>query len=237
MRFAPGLVERRLVEVADPRDVHLALLPQNDRGLMVHAVDDDRGVPYRVLVLGVTLEDAVDDDERVLGGQIEAQLRGAPFLGGLLGELAPPLLPRAERKGHRPALLGAEDLALAGGGDLGGLGDSKVERPALLLEGSVGGRRDRVLREREPHQPRRAQLLGLGAEAVAAEPEARGGGRRGRLRWQGQGLDGGSAVETEEDAPGFGEGLGGEVVLLRRRGGGEERERKKDDAQKRVEVE
>ena len=49
-------------------------------------------------------------------------------------------------------------------------------------------------------------------------------------------MDGGSAVETEKDAPGFGEGLGGEVVLLRRRGGGR-RERKKDDAQKRVEVE
>ena len=73
-----------------------------------------------------------------------------------------------------------------------------------------------MLRERELHYSRRPELLGLGAEAMAAEPEAGGGGQGGCPRGEGQGLDGLSAVEAEEDALGYDERLGGEVVLLRR---------------------
>ena len=87
-----------------------------------------------------------------------------------------------------------------------------------------------MLREREPDEARGAQLLGLGAEAVGAEPEARRGGLRGCLLRKREGFDGSPAVEAVEDALGFKKSLGGEVVLLWRRrvGGKRERERERD---------
>ena len=230
MLVAPGLVEGRLVKVPDPRDVHLALLAQDDRGRVVDAVDHHRGVPDSVELRRVALQDAVDDDEAVPGGELEAELGGSAPFGGLLRELAPPLFSRAKGKGHGPALLGAQDLALGRRRDLRRLRDAVVEGPELLGEGSVGGGDDRVLSKGEPNESGRAQLLGLGAEAPRAQPEARRGGRRCglRLRREGEGLDGGSAVEAEEDALGLGEGLGGEVVWSEKVGeGGRRRERER----------
>ena len=58
-----------------------------------------------------------------------------------------------------------------------------------------------------------------------------------RLRREGEGLDGGSAVEAEEDALGLGEGLGGEVVLWSEKVGEGGRRRERERRMMRDEVE
>ena len=213
MRLAPGLVERRFIKISDARDVHLPLLAQHHGRRVVDTVDDHRGVPYGVRILRVSLQDAINDDQFVLGGEIEAQLGRNPLLGGFFCELAPFLFAGAERKRHRPALLGTKNLAAARGRDLGRAGHARVEGLELLGEGRVGRGGDGVLREREPDQPGSAELLGRSGELERREPEVGGRGRRGGLRGKREVLDGVTAVDPVEDALGLGEGVGGEVAL------------------------
>lgn len=212
------LVVRRLVKVADARHVHLPLLAQDHRRgaagpAVAGAVDDDGGVPQGFEVLGVALQDAADDDELVLRGQLEAQLRRRPRLG-VLGKLAPSFFSSAERERHVPALLRAEDLRLGRGRDFGGFRDARVESAELLVEGRRRRLDDRVLRERDAHDARRAQLLGTGLEPPGAEAEPRRRRERGRLGREREGLDWSSAVDAVEDSLGLAEGGRGQVGLF-----------------------
>mmetsp|Transcript_13823 Transcript_13823/g.39009 ORF Transcript_13823/g.39009 Transcript_13823/m.39009 type:complete len:201 (-) Transcript_13823:711-1313(-) len=104
----PGVtlhVIRRLVEVVHSGYVVLPVL-SDDVAVVPH---HHRGVPHRAVVGLVPLQYRRHDDHVPLLRQLLDLQHAGPSLE-VLGELAPPLLPRAERERHVPCLLQAEHL-------------------------------------------------------------------------------------------------------------------------------
>lgn len=190
-------VVRGLVEVPDPGDVVLPVLPQ-----VVPVVVDHHGrVPQHVPVTFVPLQDGRHDHHVVLPGLASQEGGRGAVLGGLC-ELAPRgLLARAEGERHvwrttrhvtstpglferlTPRLLEAEHVDSFGRRGRERPRGHLVEGAPLLRHRGPRLRGDLVLEEADSDDPRGPCLFALGGELVPHQVESRGGGKelpRGR---------------------------------------------------------